>query len=293
MNDLTSLEVHAHAKVNLSLRILAREPSGFHQLETVFCLLELADAVRVERQPTEGVTLDVAGPDLGPHDDNLAVRAASAALATLGHPFGVHITLTKRIPAGAGLGGGSSDAAATLDAVNRLGGGVIPHAELMNLGRELGSDVPFFLSRAGLALAWSRGERMFRLPPLPPRPFLVVVPSESVSTPDAYGWWDDANPDGRSRGPVVLDADVFGSWGSAARVGANDFESVLFGRFPTIRDVFEKLTLTGPLLCRVTGSGSAVFAVYRSETDRDDAALQLGSAMGSVINTTNLPFAAS
>src|SRR2546423_14203481 len=116
---MDAVRVAAHAKINLFLRILARESSGFHQIETAFALLELADEL-VVRRTDSGVTLEVDGPDLGPSDENLAVRAANMVLNATGNRFGVAIKLTKRIPVRAGLGGGSSDGAAALHAVNAL-----------------------------------------------------------------------------------------------------------------------------------------------------------------------------
>src|SRR5881296_437433 len=187
-----AVRIAAHAKINLFLRILARESSGFHQIETAFALLELADELHVRRTDS-GVTLEVNGPDLGPADENLAVRAARAVLDTTGHRFGVAIELTKRIPVRAGLGGGSSDAAAALHAVNALAGGLVPRHELLHFAARLGADVAFFAGGAPAALAWGRGERLFRLTPPPAAPALVAVPPPSlaVATPDAYRWWDD------------------------------------------------------------------------------------------------------
>ena len=282
-----SISVDARAKVNLSLRILAREASGYHTIETVFCLITLADQITVERT-APGVSLEAAGSDLGPTEENLAVRAARAVLGATGDRFGVRVHLAKQIPPRAGLGGGSSDAAAVLMAVNRLAGDAVPHAELLQLGARLGSDVPFFLSGAPLALAWGRGDRLLRLPPLPERPVLLAVPHHGVATPDAYAWWDQAFPEAVRRGPVVLDGEVFSSWGSAARAGGNDFETVVFGRRPDIRALFENMTLTHPLLCRMAGSGAAVFAVYRDEPARHDAALQLGTRDWGLIETATI-----
>src|SRR5438477_248344 len=122
---MSTVRIAAHAKVNLFLRILARETSGFHQIETAFALLELADEL-VVRRTDAGVALEVDGPDLGPVDQNLAVRAARAVLDATGNRFGVAIALSKRIPVRAGLGGGSSDAAAALHAVNMLAGNAVP-----------------------------------------------------------------------------------------------------------------------------------------------------------------------
>ena len=274
----------AHAKINLFLRILARETTGYHQIETAFALLELADELVVTRI-AQGVELEVAGPDLGPSEENLAVRAARAVLDATGRRFGVRIALTKRIPVRAGLGGGSSDAAAALHAVNALADNAVPRHELHHFATKLGADVAFFASGAPLALGWGRGERLYRVAPPPAAPVLVVVPPIPVSTPDAYRWWDDLHPDVPARGPVVLDADALASWGSIGRLGGNDFEIAVFGKHPPLRALYERLAATRPLWVRLCGSGSAVAAVYRDERDREDAVMALGTKEGAVIKT--------
>lgn len=288
MTEAGAVRVAAHAKINLFLRILARETGGpgFHQIETAFALLELADELVVRRTPS-GVTLEVdgGGPDLGPTEQNLAVRAARAVLDATGKRFGVAIALTKRIPVRAGLGGGSSDAAAALHAVNALAGNAVPRHELLHFGAKLGADVAFFAGGAALALAWGRGERQFRLAPLPPLPALVAVPSIAVATPDAYQWWDEQNPAPSARGPVMLDADALSTWGSIGRLGGNDFESVVFGRHPELRALYERLAGTGPVWVRLCGSGSAVAAVYKKEGERDDAVQRLGEKQQRLIKT--------
>jgi 4-diphosphocytidyl-2-C-methyl-D-erythritol kinase len=285
------LRVAAHAKLNLLLRILARERDGYHQIETAFTLLELADDIVVTRAGS-GVTLTIDGPDLGPEEENLAVRAARAVLAATGERFGVTVALKKRIPVRAGLGGGSSDAAAVLHAVNALSHHAVPRHELLHFATRLGADVAFFASGAPLALAWGRGERMYRLAPLPTAPALVAVPSVAVSTPDAYRWWDEMHPAPAARGPLLLDAAALASWGSVGRLGGNDFEAPVFGKHPELRAVFERIAQTGPLWVRLCGSGGAVAAVYRSERDRDDAARAVGRADVTVI-TTNTRAAAA
>jgi 4-diphosphocytidyl-2-C-methyl-D-erythritol kinase len=279
------VRIAAHAKVNLFLRILAREPGGYHQLETAFALLDLADELVVSRAPS-GVALVVHGPDLGPVEENLAVRAAHAALEATGRPFGVTIELTKRIPARAGLGGGSSDAAAALHAVNALAGNPVPRHELLHFGARLGADVAFFASGASTALAWGRGDRLFRLTPPPALPALLAIPKLAVATPDAYRWWDELNPDHAARGPVVLDADAFAAWGSIGRLGGNDFEIPVFGRHPPLRTLFERVAGTHPYWVRLAGSGSAIAAVYADLTRRDDAATMLGETHQQLVRTT-------
>ncbi|MGH7672736.1 MAG: 4-(cytidine 5'-diphospho)-2-C-methyl-D-erythritol kinase, partial [Gemmatimonadales bacterium] len=142
-----AVRVAAHAKVNLFLRVLAREASGWHQIETAFALLELADELEARRIDA-GVTLEVDRPDLGPVEENVAVRAARAVLDATGGRFGVALRLTKRIPVRSGLGGGSSDAAGALHAVNALTGNAVPRHELLHFAARLGADVPFFASGA-------------------------------------------------------------------------------------------------------------------------------------------------
>lgn len=281
------LSLLAHAKVNLFLRILAREHSGFHQIETAFLLLDLADQVHV-RRIDRGVTLEVDGPALGPPEENLAVRAAKAVLESTGAKFGVEIHLTKKIPTRAGLGGGSSDAAATLHAVNALAGNAVPRHELNHLAAKLGSDVAFFAAGVPAALGWGRGERLLALTPPPAAPALVALPRAiAVATPDAYRWWDQSGMHERSRGPVVLGPDSLSSWGSVGRLGANDFELPVFGKHPEIRTLFERMAETRPYWVRMSGSGSAVAAVYRNERDRDDAVARLGTKdQTSVASTT-------
>jgi 4-diphosphocytidyl-2-C-methyl-D-erythritol kinase len=279
------VRIAAHAKLNLFLRILARETSGYHQIETAFVLLELADELVVRRTP-RGVTLDVRGPDLGSSDENLAVRGARAVLEATGNRFGVAIELRKRIPVQAGLGGGSSDAAAALHAVNALAENAVPRAEVVQLAARIGSDVAFFASGAALALGWGRGERLLQVAPLPANPALVAVPPIAVATPDAYRWWDEMHATPAPRGAVVLDAPTLATWGSVGRLGGNDFELPVFGRHPPLRALFERVAATHPYWVRLCGSGSAVAAVYGSERARDDAAMQLGTQHQQLLQTS-------
>jgi len=213
------------------------------------------------------------------------VRAARTVLDATGNRFGVAITLTKRIPVRAGLGGGSSDAAAALHAVNVLAGNAVPRHELLHFAARLGADVAFFAGGAALALAWGRGERQFRLPAPPAMPVLIAVPPINVSTPDAYKWWDEQNPSPASRGPVTLDADALSTWGSIGRLGGNDFEATVFGRHPELRTLYERVAETGPVWVRMSGSGSAVAAVYKKKEERDEAAQRLGTKGQQLIAT--------
>jgi len=273
------------AKANLFLRVLAREDDGYHGIETLFCRLTLSDTLTVTRTPS-GITLAVEGGDVGPNAENLAWRAAEAVLAATGNRFGVAMELVKRIPVRAGLGGGSSDAAAALHAVNALANHAVPRVELFNFAHRLGADVPFFLSEAALALAWGHGQRILRLRSLPAMPVLLLIPDVPIPTTEAYGWIDQVRQTAGPRGSIALDLDALSTWSDVARMAGNDFESAIFARYPAVRAGFEALAATHPALCRMSGSGSALFAIYRRESERDDAAMQLGRRHGAVVRTS-------
>ncbi len=255
------MKLLARAKLNLHLCILAREASGYHQLETIFCRLDLADELDVEVGGV-GVRLEVQGPELGPPEQNLALRAAEAFLARAELATGAFIRLDKRIPAGAGLGGGSSDAAAVLIALNQLHGNRLHVDELMELGAGLGSDVPFFVADTALALAWGRGERLLPLEALPRSQVLLAVPPFAIATPDAYrrlAAGRGTNPPA----PRLHRPGEYRSWTSLAPHAVNDFEAILFPDHPQLPALKRALREAGAFLALMTGSGSAVFGLFR------------------------------
>jgi 4-diphosphocytidyl-2-C-methyl-D-erythritol kinase len=278
---VTPLLVLAPAKLNLSLCVLAREEGGFHQVETLFCALDLADEVQLSGD-TSGLRLDVlappesAGPapDLGPLHDNLAWRAAATFFQRTGLPPAATIRLTKRIPSGAGLGGGSSDAAAVLKALNTMHGRPMSAEALLLAGAQLGSDVPFFVAGCSLAWAWGRGGRLLPLPPLPARPVLLAVPPVAVPTPDAYACLAAGRTSTHVAPPAVLPA-ALQSWADADAVAANDFEPVIFQRLPLLRDVRDALAWSGARFARMTGTGSALFGIYDDVAAAENAAERL------------------
>ncbi len=273
----------AHAKINLFLRVFGKDNSGFHGIETLFCLLELADDVSVTMTDS-GVTIEVEGADTGPDENNIAVRAARSALQVMGNPFGVHIRIKKNIPVGGGLGGGSSDAAATLQCVNALADGRIHQHQLLGIGGELGSDVPFLVTGTPMALAWNRGERLFSVTPPAPKPVVLLVPDFGVNTGEAYRLL--GRSDGGNRGPVRLSEDSFRTWGDIGRLGGNDFESVVFGKRPKLKEQFLRLANTSPILARMSGSGSTLYGIYRDENSSTDARDILSGTTQTVLTST-------
>jgi 4-diphosphocytidyl-2-C-methyl-D-erythritol kinase len=275
------VRILARAKLNLHLGILAREDSGWHQIETIFCRLELADELDIHTGDA-GVRLTLDGPDLGPPDRNLAVRAAHAFLGAAGVAGGVDIHLVKRIPAGAGLGGGSSDAAATLLALNQLHGEPLDPEALLELGAALGSDVPFFVADTALALAWGRGERLLPLDALPRAQVLLAIPPFRISTPDAYRRLDDAAHGQVGPAPRLHRGGDYQTWSSFALGASNVFEDVLFPHYPQLARLKAALRAAGAFLALMTGSGSAVFGLFPDADALHAAHDRLRAAFGDV-----------
>ncbi|MDP3774637.1 MAG: 4-(cytidine 5'-diphospho)-2-C-methyl-D-erythritol kinase [Gemmatimonadales bacterium] len=271
------LAVTAPAKINLWLRVFGRDAKGYHAIESLFQLISIADELVVERTAS-GVTLAGAPEALGPVDENLIVRAARGFLRAAGASGGVAIMLSKRIPWNAGLGGASSDAAATLLAMNRLHADRLTPGDLIELGASLGSDVPFFLTGAPLALGWGRGERLLGLPPLPALPLLIVPPPAPVKTAEAYAWIDkDRAAEHTGEFAAVVPANALGSWEEVRRRSHNDFEPVVAGRLPQIGHWLDRLRETDAFLVRLAGSGGAMVALYETAPARDAAWRRLGA----------------
>ena len=257
--------VEAQAKVNLRLRILTREAGGYHQIETLFLRLALADTVRVRLTAGER-TLDAQGLDgrttLGPGDQNLAWRAADAYAGEAGWPAGFAIELVKRIPVGGGLGGGSADAGGVLRVLDALAPRPMPATQMLRIAASLGADVPFLTTEHPYALAWGRGERLLPLSPPPARDVVLVVPPFGVNTAEAYRWLA-ASREASGAGPeaAVLDADALTDWARLEPLATNDFEAVVAVRHPEIAAIVRALGSAGCRPALMSGSGSVVFGV--------------------------------
>jgi len=268
--EFRSVFVRAPAKINLFLRILAKEDTGYHQIETLFAAVGLYDELHLDRTDG-GVSVDVMGPAVGPEKENLAYRAARALLERVDSEAGVRIQLTKNIPIGAGLGGGSSDAGATLRALNVLLGTPLSEAGLLELAGSLGSDVPFFAMGAGAALAWGRGGRLMVIPALQDTQVLLAVPPVSVSTALAYRELTPIRPSG----PAVLDVQEVGRHRWLAENAVNDFESSVFRRHPELKEIQAAIAEQGATVARMTGSGAAVYGVFPNPLAAESARASL------------------
>lgn len=286
-------EIDAPAKVNLRLRVLAQETSGYHALETIFCAISLSDTIRVRRGGGDIALRVRGGVEVGPVRDNLVVRAARRFYLELGGvEEGVDIELVKRIPAAAGLGGGSSDAAATLLALNALQREHFAPEDLLQMGIELGSDVPFFLGGSALALGWSRGERLLALPALPPRPVLVAHPGVAMPTGAAFQRIAELRGGGYEPRAARFSLTQLTDWDSIAGLAANDFEAPADEEIPSLADARRRMRLAGAQIALLAGSGASLFGVFRDAQARDRAGSELrglGFATWSAETLTHLP----
>ena len=262
---MPSISLPAFAKINLRLHILGPRPDGYHELRTVFQAISLHDTIELERQSTPRVDLIVEGDDslaAEPSRENLVCRALAAARKELRFKSGVRARLIKRIPVGRGLGGGSSDAAAALIAMEQLARRAIPPDRLIAIASSLGADVPFFLF-GGRAVGIGRGDEIYPLPDGSKSSVLVVSPAKiAVRTADAYGWL-------RARLTKPASASTLCSfcalcWSPQGSGTWNDFESAVFPRYSRLRNIKRELLRAGAAEASLAGSGSAVFALFRS-----------------------------
>jgi len=265
---MREVRIPAFAKINLRLDIPGKRSDGYHELRTIFQSVSLHDELRLRSSKQRGISLSIQGNAVlsqEPFEKNLVYRAVDALRHELRIRYGVEIELKKTIPAGRGLGGGSSDAAAALLGYLRLTGRKLPVPKLLEMASSLGADVPFFLL-GGRALGISRGDEIYPLPDIPKLSVLIVSPRNiHVPTPDAYRWL-------KAR-PLTLTKDAADPklWGfcalcwSAQGSGlSNDFEGPVFRRHPRLAQIKRALLQRGAAEASLAGSGSAVFGVFPS-----------------------------
>lgn len=274
------MNIVAPAKLNLRLRVLGRRADGFHAIETLLVRLRLADAIELETDG-EGIELHVEAPAeygaLPDDESNLCWRAARMLYEAIDRPPAVRIELTKRVPVAAGLGGGSSDAAAVLVGLNRRLGKPLDALALVGLAGRLGSDVPFFMAETPFALAWGRGQRVLPIAPPPARPVLVVVPDVGISAADAYRWWSEDAVTGEAPPEILPDPDRLAAWSTIERLATNDLAGPVERRRPELAAARRALRSAGATVALLCGSGSCVAGVFSDEADRDAARARLAA----------------
>jgi 4-diphosphocytidyl-2-C-methyl-D-erythritol kinase len=261
---MKSVRIPAYAKVNLCLDILGRREDGYHELRTIFQTITLHDTLELETTRAKQIDLRIIGNAAlasGPDRNNLVYRALDQLRRELRLHQGVRVVLTKRVPVGRGLGGGSSDAAAALIGLLRLTGKRIEAARLAEIAGGLGADVPFFL-HGGRALGIGRGDETYPLPDTPRRAVLVVSPCDiAVPTREAYQWIARR----LTKRPDTPKLWRFCSqcWSTQEGGLSNDFEAAVFPRYSRLAAIKRELLRQGAAGASLAGSGSAVFGIFQ------------------------------
>jgi len=273
------VEASAPGKINLILRVLDRRPDQYHNLWSVMQAVELADTVWVEEAPASSeISLSCEGAELPAGSDNLVYRAAQTVLDRLKCSRGLRIRLLKRLPIAAGIGGGSSDAAATIQALALLLQTGWSRVQMAEIGEEIGSDVPFFLY-GPTALVQGRGERVTPIRVEGERWLVLVNPGIAIPTVWAYDKLAEsrrgADSACRSPLPIAFSADAPLQWNQLLGLMENDFRAVMEEAYPSLRDLRLLLLANGAQAAMLSGSGSTVFGVFQSEEPARRAADRL------------------
>jgi 4-diphosphocytidyl-2-C-methyl-D-erythritol kinase len=269
---LTKIFLRAFAKVNYALEVRGKREDGYHEISTVMQSVSLADEVELE-QPGEGFDLAVEpeSAEVGPVGENTIYKAQKMIGDLVGFRLPVKVHLRKKIPAGAGLGGGSADAAAMLVGLNELFGLGLGPVQLREVGLRVGADVPFCLS-GGTALGGGIGEVLKPLPGPPPHHLVIIKPAASSSTAQIYHAYDEHPEEGPPSVAPVVDALRVGDLCALARSVDNDLAPVTKGLVPEVQALEEELRRAGALEASMSGSGTAVFGIFGSEVEARSAA---------------------
>jgi len=312
-----SVSVRSFAKINLGLAIGAKRADGFHDLRTVYQTVAIHDVIHVDVVAGEGIEIRCKDARVPTDATNTCYRVAERVMRTLRRSEKVVIEIEKNLPVQGGIGGGSSNAVASLFALERALGVTLDPHEKLRIAAEVGSDLPLFLL-GGLVLGHGRGEEIYPLPDLPPLPIVIVTPAVPVSTPQAFRDWDalaeaeltQGRPSDTinefSRGVFawlsgIAPTGVPTSGGDRAetllldlvRAGiVNDFERVVFPQNPELRDVKCVLEREGAVYASLSGSGSTLYGLFSSAQKAEKAAAKLNTQGVPAVATVTLPRAA-
>jgi 4-diphosphocytidyl-2-C-methyl-D-erythritol kinase len=265
------LRAVTRAKVNLSLEVLRRRRDGYHEIETIFQTVDLSDELEIELTDDASVTLTCSDPSIPVDESNLCDRAVAAMRQYAGKSLGARIHIQKYIPAGSGLGGGSSNAAGVLLAINRMLGLNLPISSLESAAIGLGSDVPFML-QGGTMLGRGRGEILTRLEPLTKGVFLIVKPPVSISTAWAYNAVNFTLTKRRAPINLININAVLGRFPDTTLSFRNALEDVVCPAHPVISSALDELLSAQPRFASMSGSGSALYAIFDGEAEAVDLA---------------------
>ena len=258
---IRQVQVHAPAKINLTLDIVGTREDGYHLLESLFQSVSIYDTVVASRRWGRGITLRAPGCDC-PVEKNTAYKAAVAFFQYTGLQKGVKLTVHKRIPQQAGMGGGSADAAGVLVALNRLFDTHLTTSQLCEIGLKVGADVPFCVL-GGTAYVTGIGEGLQALPELPDCAIVVAQPKQGISTKEAYAAVDNATILARPDNAAAIAALEQGDLSGVCAQAINVFESAT--QLEGVADIRRRMEQFSPLCSQMTGSGSCVFAIFEDE----------------------------
>jgi len=263
------LRTYAYAKINLGLRILGARADGYHEIETLFQQIDLCDIL--DFSPADsGIHLQVVPPICPADERNLVIKSAQLLELKTGRKLGCCIKLQKVIPPGSGLGGGSSDAAATLKTLNSLFGVGLGEPELLQVAAELGSDVPFFI-RGGTALGMGRGEKLEPWPPSPPYHGVLLLPDFEVSSGWAYSMVNFSLTKYKKRSKFRGFAVHYNDFRRWKQFFNNDLEHIVLKNFPDLRALRDRLLSMGAFYASMSGSGSSIFGLFEDEEAAQNA----------------------
>jgi 4-diphosphocytidyl-2-C-methyl-D-erythritol kinase len=270
------LQVQAHAKINLGLRIIGKRADGYHDLETIFQEISLCDELTFLPHAGE-IRLHSDHPGCPSDHRNLIYKAAVLLQNHTRTGNGADITIRKHIPVGAGLGGGSSDAAATLKALNEMWQLSLPETDLLQLAAQLGADVAFFI-RGGSALGTGKGDQL--CPIIMPHEYwgVLIYPGFAVSTPWVYQNLNLHLTKSQKNSKLYGLSDYINDPGSWQAVMVNDLEDVVFEKFPELDHLRKQLATAGAFYSRMSGSGSSIFGLYTTRARAEEVFLGVGTS---------------
>ncbi|ACH39779.1 4-diphosphocytidyl-2-C-methyl-D-erythritol kinase [Citrifermentans bemidjiense Bem] len=271
---MKKLQLLAPAKVNYRLDVLGKRPDGYHELRMIMQRVDLCDEIEIALSDSPGIRVTCGRKGVPDGPGNIAWRAADALLKLSDKEVGIEITIAKKIPVGAGLGGGSSDAATVLMGVNELLELGLTDERLMEIGVKLGADVPFFVFKKP-ALAEGIGDRLTALEEVPSLWVVLVNPGIHVSTAWVYQNLRLTTPD-----PATIIPRSYSSLNEVCELLSNDLEPVTCGRFPLVSELKEVLLTAGARGSLMSGSGSTVFGLFESESAARHAAAEIAKARG-------------
>ena len=268
--EMEKISLKAFAKINIGLNIISKRPDGYHEIETIFQLIDLHDTITISKRNDMQIVIHSRNKNIPLNQDNICYKATNLLRGVSGISDGINITINKRIPLGAGLGGGSSDAASALKGLIKIWGLKLNENSLMNIAKQVGADVPFFV-KGGTAFATGIGEKLTQIK-FPTEYFCVLVhPNIEISTEWAYKKYNFSLTKTKkiSKLAQILQKKI--NLSELRNCVQNDFEKVVFREFPELSELKKKLYQSGAFFASMSGSGSTIFGLFKNFLKAEEA----------------------